>query len=178
MEQVEEALRDVPLLRLVIHGDYGLHNLLFDKRGTVTPIDFELARIEWRLRDIFSALARYSKGAYDFESMQCFLRAYQAEYPLTAIEWQFMPQVWRLYKLQDAVKYWNGYFETDRSTRRLLRARAAAGQVDWALNHQDKLAELRSSCSRVLQSAGDNPDAGGKRVSFHLPAQDSQYPLD
>lgn len=142
--RLDETLSVARLPRVIIHGDYGLHNLLFRRDGTATPLDFELARLEWRLSDLVSCLAklRYAHTAYDFESMQCFMEAYQAEYPLSADEWRFLPQVWRFYKLQAAVQYWNSYFETGGPTRKLVSARDAVDQADWAMNHQDKLLVL------------------------------------
>ncbi|MFP3914640.1 MAG: phosphotransferase enzyme family protein, partial [Actinomycetota bacterium] len=40
----------------VIHGDFGLHNILFRRDGTATVHDFELARRDWRVIDVIEAL--------------------------------------------------------------------------------------------------------------------------
>lgn len=139
-----EMLGDAPLPRLIIHGDFGLHNLHIHGDGMVTPMDFESARLEWRLRDLVICLARfrYPNGTLDFESIQSFVAAYQAVYPLKAQEWQLLPQVWRFCKLQDAVRYWNSYFETHGPTRKLISARDAVEQADWALKHAPGLTAL------------------------------------
>jgi hypothetical protein len=79
----------------------------------------------------------------DSESMHWFMEAYRDEYPLSAVEWQFFPQVWRFYKIQSAVQYWNSYFETNGPTRKLISAREAMIQADWALNHPDQVLALR-----------------------------------
>lgn len=140
---LDAQLAEAPLTRTVIHGDYGLHNLLFRKDGTVTPIDFELARLEWRLSDLVSCLSRfrYGAGQYDFQSIRWFVAAYDAEFALSDAEWRLLPQVWQFYKLQGAVQYWSSYFETGGPLRKLAAARDAAEQAAWAELHQERLRE-------------------------------------
>ncbi len=150
--RLDEALNTASLSRTIIHGDYGLHNLLFQKDGRVTPVDFELSRLEWRLSDLVSCLSRfrYGEGEYDFESIQRFVAAYQVEFPFSADEWRFFPVVWQFYKLQSAVQYWNSYFETGGPIRKLISARDAMNQVDWAFHHPDKLLGLNAQVKASL----------------------------
>lgn len=138
---LDGMLADAPLTRTVIHGDYGLHNLLFREDGAVTPIDFELARIEWRLSDLVSCLSRlrYGAGAYDFASLRRFMAAYDAAYPLSAAEWRLLPLAWQHYKLQGAVQYWGSYFETGGPARKLIAAHDAIEQAAWVARHPDEL---------------------------------------
>lgn len=137
--RLDEDLRQAPLPRVVIHGDYGLHNLLFQNMERAIPVDFELARLEWRLSDLVSCLSRfrYGKGPYDFESIRWFMQAYTAVYPLGEDEWQYFPRVWRFYRLQAAVQYWSSYIETRGPLRKLISARDAAAQADWAIEHAE-----------------------------------------
>ena len=67
LERLDGLLQNAPLPRLLIHGDYGLHNILFSNNGGAIPLDYELARLEWRLIDLVSCLSRlrYSTGQYD-----------------------------------------------------------------------------------------------------------------
>ncbi|MEN8198403.1 MAG: phosphotransferase, partial [Pseudomonadota bacterium] len=55
-QRLEEALGDAQLPRLVIHGDFGIHNMLFHDNESATLLDFELARLEWRLSDLVLVL--------------------------------------------------------------------------------------------------------------------------
>jgi Ser/Thr protein kinase RdoA (MazF antagonist) len=148
LRQVDETLRSSPLTRLIIHGDYGLHNIVF-QRNTVTPIDFESSRLEWRLSDLVSALSRlrYSNGTYNFETIRNFLEGYQSAYPISAEEWQFLPLVWRFHKLRASLIYWNSYFETGGPARKLISARDAVSQADWAIKNPEKLLRLNSLVS-------------------------------
>lgn len=144
MIELDELLRNTSLLRLIIHGDFGLHNLIFPPNGAVTIMDFETARLEWRLSDLVSALSRlrYGDGRYNFESIQSFIAGYQAIFPLQAEEWELLPSVWRFHKLRSALIYWNSYFETGGPIDKLLNARDAVVQADWALRHPEQLSQL------------------------------------
>jgi Ser/Thr protein kinase RdoA (MazF antagonist) len=143
INRLGDALSQASFPRLIIHGDYGLHNLIFQPTGAV-PVDFEVSRLDWRLNDLISALGkyRYRGGHYDFESMQTFMSAYASEFPLTADEQRLLPDAWRLYKLQAAVQYWNSFFETNGPTRKLASALDAIEQADWVVAHPDVIRAL------------------------------------
>lgn len=143
LAQVDETLRGSALTRLIVHGDYGLHNIVF-QRDTVTPIDFESSRLEWRLSDLVSALSRlrYRNGDYNFESIRHFLEGYQSANPISDDEWRFLPLVWRFHKLRASLIYWNSYFETGGPARKLISARDAVSQADWAIKNPDTLLRL------------------------------------
>ena len=147
--QLDETLRNSALTRLIIHGDYGLHNIVFHRSGIVTPIDFESSRLEWRLSDLVSALSRlrYRNGVYNFESIRSFLTGYRSVYAIGEEEWQFLPLVWRFHKLRASLIYWNSYFETGGPARKLISARDAVGQADWAMKNPDMLLRLNGPLS-------------------------------
>ena len=151
IDRLDRDLADAFLPRLVIHGDYGLHNLIFLPTGEAVPLDFELSRLDWRLNDLISALGkyRYRGNVYDFESMETFLRAYATAFPLAADERRRLPDAWRLYKLQAAVQYWNSYFETNGPTRKLASALDSIDQADWVAEHPETI--------RRLSEAGGQP---------------------
>jgi Ser/Thr protein kinase RdoA (MazF antagonist) len=161
IERLERRLADASFPRLVIHGDYGLHNLIFQPTGrdvtetfsageggwsslVAIPVDFEMSRLDWRINDLISALGkhRYRGGRYDNESMETFLAAYAAGFPLTRDERQMLPSAWRLHKLQAAVQYWNSYFETDGPIRKLASAVDAIEQADLVLERPEVIRSL------------------------------------
>jgi len=146
MNRLDEMLRKAELPRLIIHGDYGLHNLIYQSLDTAVPVDYELSRLEWRMSDLVSVVSkfRYKDGSYDFESITRFMHAYQTEYPIATDEWQHFPQVWKFYKLMKAVQYWSSYFETNGPVRKLLSSRDEVGQASWASNHPEQLAEFKA----------------------------------
>lgn len=139
---LEDMLTLVDLPRLVIHGDFGLHNLIFKSDGNVALIDFELARLEWRLSDLVITLPRLRAS-----SQAVFLNAYHTECPLSSDEWHYLPEVWQLRMLQGAVQYWNNYFELG-DTRRLAGARHRLEQADWAANNRSEFLKLHYMAAR------------------------------
>ncbi len=145
--RLEEQLEAANLPRLIIHGDYGFHNLIYHEDGEATPIDFELARIEWRLSELVSCLGklRFSRGDYDLESMGWFVKGYQRQFPIPAAEWSLLPLVWKHYRLRAAVQYWNSYFETNGPTRKLHSALDALNQADWAAENSGQILALKGS---------------------------------
>lgn len=144
LQQLDEVLQAAPLPRLVIHGDYAIQNLIFQRDSTVVPLDFELARLEWRLSDLVTSLNRFQRGAaqYDQGSMGHFVAAYQAEWPLGEEEWRYLPLVWRFRRLQKAVTAWSAHVEYPERPGRLQAAHEAVQQADWAANHQAELLAL------------------------------------
>ena len=144
LARLDGVLSQAGLLRVVIHGDYGLHNLVVQSLGRATPVDFELSRIEWRLSDLASCLSklRTDGGGYDFESMCWFMRAYQAVFPIDSEEWRYFPAVLKYYRLMGAVQYWKSYFETNGPARKLASARDSLEQSTWAIEHPHEIAEL------------------------------------
>jgi len=145
ISQLTCVLKDAGLPRTIIHGDFGLHNLLFKDADQAIPMDFELARLEWRLSDLVSCLSklRTRKGAYDMESVEQLLAAYQQESPIGDEEWRWFPLVWKHYKLAKAVQYWSSYFETDGPVHKLSLAKDAAEQSNWLLDDPQLLGDLR-----------------------------------
>jgi Ser/Thr protein kinase RdoA (MazF antagonist) len=162
IERLDRRLADASFIRLVIHGDYGLHNLIFQPTSAATrstassngedgwcaltavPVDFEMSRLDWRINDLVSVLGkhRYRGGRYDDQSMVTFLAAYASRFPLTRDERDLLPDAWRLYKLQAAVQYWSSYFETGGPVRKLASAVDALDQADLVLEHPDPIRSL------------------------------------
>jgi len=134
---LEKTLRAVSLPRLVIHGDYGIHNLLFHQDGTITVHDFELTRIEWRLIDLVTVLTRL-----DFKRSRVFMAAYQGEYAITSEEWQVFPLVWQYYRLRGSIQYWHNYYEIG-NWQRLKAACDRVTQAEEASVYGSKLWQLR-----------------------------------
>jgi len=144
LKVMDGQLDQAGLKRLIVHGDYGLHNLVYPQDAPITVLDFETARLEWRLSDLVSALSRlrFKSGAYDFAAMAAFLRGYTSYFPIPKDEWEWLPSVWRFYKLRSAIIYWNSYFETGGPVRKLISARDAVSQADWVIQHPQSITQL------------------------------------
>ncbi|HEX5586200.1 MAG TPA: phosphotransferase [Acidimicrobiia bacterium] len=150
-----ERLRSIPLPSTVIHGDYGLHNLLFAARDRAVVVDFESARVDWRVTELVSLVGKYRQrrtGEYDLEVVAALVRAYCAELGsgelgITADELDALPLVWRFHRLRAAVQYWNSYFETSGPTRKLWSAVDALHRADFAGGEHELLDVVRSAAA-------------------------------
>jgi len=142
---LDKTLKNVQLPRIIIHGDYGLHNLIYSDLDHAVPVDYELARIEWRMSDLVSVISkfRYKDGSYDYESIIQFLHAYQHEFPIDDAEWQYFPLIWKYYKLMKGVQYWISYFETSGPVRKLRDSRKEIEYSNWAIENPQWLQKFR-----------------------------------
>ena len=143
LTDLAETLETAALPRLIIHGDYGLHNLLFHQDGTVTVHDFELARLEWRLIDLVTVLSRLNDA-----ERRTFMAAYAAKFPVTDEEWQLLPQVWQYYRLRGAVQYWHNHFVMY-GRNRLSAAQQRIEEAEWALQNPSKLWQLKAAADQT-----------------------------
>jgi Ser/Thr protein kinase RdoA (MazF antagonist) len=130
ISRLDRALSQAPLSRLVIHGDYGLHNLMFRRDGSATVLDFELARMEWRMVDLAVVLSRV-----DVTSGRAFLAGYRALAPIPADEWRLLPDVWRFYRLCGAIRSWHTSAMRG-GDERLSTARTRVEEADRISQHR------------------------------------------
>jgi Ser/Thr protein kinase RdoA (MazF antagonist) len=128
--ELDVTLREAPLSRVVVHGDFGLHNLMFRRDGSASVLDFELARLEWRLVDLAIVLSRFgvTRG-------RAFLAGYRDVHPIPSEEWRFLPEVWRFYRLCGAIRTW-GEFAVLGGKDRLSKARSRVEEADRVSAHR------------------------------------------
>jgi Ser/Thr protein kinase RdoA (MazF antagonist)/thymidylate kinase len=126
LSRLDAALTQAPLPRVMIHGDYGVHNLLFRRDGVAVVGDFELARREWRLIDLIIVLSRMPIG-----HGRTFIDAYRRASAIPADEWSNLADVWQYYRLTGAVQSWHNHF-VHGGAQRLATARARVDEAEWA----------------------------------------------
>lgn len=141
--RLDEKLSKVPLMRTIIHGDFGLHNLIFQKNGKMVLTDYETARLEWRLADLVSTLSRNRSQdtMYHFGSIKNFLTGYFSVSIIPEEEWHCLPDVWMFFKLRSVFIGWNTYFERG---SKLSSALDAYHQAKWVQDNAHTLLELRN----------------------------------
>lgn len=122
--ELEERLADAPLERVVIHGDFGIHNLLIRRDGTSTVHDLELARLEWRLLDLVIVLSRTGR-----ELGRAFLDGYDGKAGAPAEERRYLREVWEHYHLCGGVQSWSTYARLGGEAR-LATARRRIEEAD------------------------------------------------
>ncbi|MBV9789085.1 MAG: phosphotransferase, partial [Chloroflexi bacterium] len=139
--QLNQSLRQAELPRLIIHGDYGPYNLFFKPNAPIVILDFELARLDWRLTDLATALPSFARNRLGFRRRQirAFLDGYRTRCPIDADELALLPVVWQFLTLRRVVVLWQRYWKTgarswlDEAQRKLDLAR-------WIIEHQQTFA--------------------------------------
>jgi Ser/Thr protein kinase RdoA (MazF antagonist) len=120
--RIERA--DLPLT--MIHGDYGIHNLLFRRDDVAVVTDFELARRELRLIDLVIVLSRVAT-----EHGAAFLDGYREQTSIADEEWAQLANVWQYYRLTGAIQSWRNH-STHGGDGRLATARRRVAEAEWA----------------------------------------------
>jgi Ser/Thr protein kinase RdoA (MazF antagonist) len=130
--QLDIVLTEVDLPRLLIHADYGPYNLLFRKNAPPIILDFEMARLDWRVTELIKAWYRfcYDKFGFRINKMKYLLEAYQTRFPLTEGELEFIPAVWEYVNIRQCILNWYNYCKT-RADVSLARAQKNLKLIEW-----------------------------------------------
>lgn len=88
----------------LIHGDFGPYNLLVQPGRPILVIDFELARRDWRLVDLATALPRFviSRTGFSPDRLDAFVSGYLGVAPGMRAELALVPSVLELLSLRRA----------------------------------------------------------------------------
>lgn len=114
---LDAELGAAALPRLIIHGDYGPYNLFFKPDEPVVILDFELARLDWRLTDLATAIGFFAKDRLGLHrgKMRLFLESYRSRSPIGQDELALLPAVWQFLTLRRAIVCWHRYTQTEAS---------------------------------------------------------------
>lgn len=101
---LDASCRAMDLHSSVIHGDFGPYNLLVRRGYPVVIADFELARRDWRLVDVATALPRFAQGRLGFSRQRAvaLLDGYRNVSHSIDAELRFAPTVLEFLKLRFA----------------------------------------------------------------------------
>lgn len=142
----EEALTRANPTRGVIHGDYGVYNLLLKPGSQMVTLDFELCRLDWRLIDLVFALAsvtRLDEFHTEHEKMCLIASGYQSANPMPAEELSLIPQIWTYQFLRRVIIAWERYLESGNGSV-LVEAERRMARVDWVERNREVLSNLVS----------------------------------
>jgi Ser/Thr protein kinase RdoA (MazF antagonist) len=103
-----ETFADEDLPRTVVHGDFGPYNLLVRRNAVPVIVDFELARLDWRLVDVATALPRFAqrRRRFDMGAARRVLTAYREASGASEEEIRFVPEMLAFLSLQRATIAW------------------------------------------------------------------------
>ena len=100
--------------RGLIHGDYGPYNLLVRRGARVAVIDFELARLDWLVTDLATAIPRFAAGRLRFSNgaARAFVDGYRSRHALPDGELAAIPDVASFLALRRAAVAWGRHVES------------------------------------------------------------------
>ncbi len=140
---VDRALEQADLPRQVIHGDYGPYNLLLRKDERVIILDFELARMDWRVADVAKSLQQFGMNRYGLRPRRIarFVSSYRAVNGLSQEERRMIPSVWRFLTLRRIIVCWSRMAETG-DQKWLAEAEQKLSMLNEISTAADKLSQL------------------------------------
>ncbi len=147
-QRLAQSLISLP--KLVIHGDYGPYNLLFNGGALVAVLDFECTHLDLRAIEIITSLVRFasSDARFDYDKARVFFRAYVSQCPLSRGEIERMPDLFRLEKIRVLACLLEEYFSLADSLM-LRYARQLMGRIDWMAKNSDELVQVLLECAET-----------------------------
>ncbi len=102
--RLDAQLAGSSLRTTLVHGDYGPYNLLLRSGRPLVVIDFELARLDWRLLDVVTAAPRFSvaRTGFSADRFAAFLAGYLELAPEMRGELALAPVLLELLSLRRA----------------------------------------------------------------------------
>lgn len=145
LHDLDATLAAVALPRCIIHGDYGPYNLLFKRGAPVVVLDWELARLDWRLVDLATALFffAHTRFGFSFGKAQWFVHAYCRACAVDEDELRWLPPVWQFITLRRVIVCWQRFAQTP-DHRWLAEAHTKLALAQWISQHQQQLSSLGS----------------------------------
>lgn len=125
LTELEARVVGAGLPRAIVHGDYGLHNLLF-RAGEVVVHDFELSRPDIRLLDTVSALSRLRP-----EFRAPFVEGLTRAGGMDEGERALLAEVWEWHRLRGAIQSGEAFLRLGGEHRRAAMSKrlAEAGRI-------------------------------------------------
>lgn len=88
----------------IVHGDFGLHNIIFRPSGEALVHDFELSRFDIRLLDLVGSLSRLRP-----EFRLAFLTGFKESGGVSAVELDLLEPVWEWHRIRGAIQSAEAY---------------------------------------------------------------------
>jgi Ser/Thr protein kinase RdoA (MazF antagonist) len=109
----------------------------------VIVLDFELARLDWRITDLSKSFVQFAQTRFGFSTkkMKYFLEAYHASFPLDSVEISLIPAVWQFLTLRRIMVCWHRYCQTH-SENWLKEAERKLNLAKWIDDNYDTLSCL------------------------------------
>jgi Ser/Thr protein kinase RdoA (MazF antagonist)/ribose 1,5-bisphosphokinase PhnN len=103
--RLDATLSSAEPTRGVVHGDYGPYNLLVRPGRPIVVVDFELARLDWWLTDLVTAIPRFAIGrrGWSEDRAIAFVTGYLERNAISPAELERLPEVGAYLALRRAI---------------------------------------------------------------------------
>jgi Ser/Thr protein kinase RdoA (MazF antagonist) len=122
--KVNSFLEQAGLPYQIIHKDFGKSNVLFRKNGEPVVVDFEIARMDWKIIDLINGWEQFCKNKSGFsgKKLKIFLNAYIEKQPLHEIEFNYIFYVWKYLNITRSIFFVNDFltFNKEKSFKKAL----------------------------------------------------------
>jgi Ser/Thr protein kinase RdoA (MazF antagonist) len=137
---LDYSLKNNRTLRIVIHGDFTPYNLLYLNYNLAFVLDFEMARLDWRLVDIIRSWHAFcsNKAGFDFEKIKYFFDEYQKRMSVPEDEFKLIPKVWEYFSVINIIQSWRGFVQVGTADR-VDKACHFLNGLKWIDNNQQRL---------------------------------------
>jgi len=124
----------------VIHKDFGQANVLYTQHNSPVIIDFEIARIDWKIVDLIDGWVNFCKcrTGFNLEKMRAFYNAYNNILRLKKNELAYIPQIWKFLSITKCILFLNQFCEAG-SKRALKKAYRSFKAIEMSKFFYDNL---------------------------------------
>lgn len=151
--EVQKQLQQANLPRQIIHKDFGQSNIIFRKNKSPIVIDFEIARLDWRVIDLINAWEKFCRNRFRYseKKMKIFLDAYQKEVNLSQNEFKNIQLVWKYLNITRCIFHFHKFSITG-SKLSLAHANRYLKQTRWKADHYNKVKTVTDSKESFIMS--------------------------
>lgn len=110
----DSILKEADLDCQIIHKDFGQANVIYRCNNSPIIIDFEIARMDWRIIDLIDGWENFCSGwsGFSLGKMKIFYNAYNNTVRLSENELVFIPIIWKFLNTTKCILFLNKYCET------------------------------------------------------------------
>ena len=117
ISEIESKLDKANLPCQIIHKDFNRSNFLFRRNKSPVVIDFEMARLDWKIIDIINGWEGFcfNRNEMDIKKVKLFIKAYGEKIKLSSQEIFYIPTVWCYLNLRRCILFWYKYRQLERN---------------------------------------------------------------
>lgn len=141
IQMVEEKSGFLP--QTIIHGDYGPHNILIKKDGSISILDFECVHLDLRATELMSSLWRFANinNKLNYDRVNLFSNGYRSISSIKPAEIKLLPHIFIYEQLKGIINHLRNYFTTKNKWRIDYTVRSIE-RIEWIEKNRTQLVQF------------------------------------